>query len=82
MIVPFYISASSVQGFHFFHILTNTCCSTFLDDSYLNEYEVISQCGLICISLNTGGVEHIFMYLLIIYVSSLEKCLFWSFFHF
>ena len=64
-----------------FRILTNTCFPS-LDDSCLNECEVISQCRLICFSLNTDGVEHIFMYLLIIYVSSLEKCLFWSFVHF
>ena len=38
-----------------------------------NRCEVISHCGMICISLMINSVYHLFLYLLITYISSLEN---------
>jgi len=56
---PFFIPTRNVRGFQFLHVLANICYC-ILYDSYPSGFTVI----LICTSLMTNDVEHLFMCLL------------------
>ena len=74
--IPIYIFINSVQGFPFFCILTSTFVIPCLfNNCHSNSSEVISHCVLTFIPLLFSDIEHLFIYLLAIWIYSLEKCL-------
>ena len=70
MVAPVYISNNSTQEFPFSISLPTLVISCVFDNSHSNKWYPIV---LIFISLTINGVGHLFMYLLAICMSSLEK---------
>ena len=64
------------------HPLQHLGSLVFLMTTILTDTSAYLTVVLICISLVISDVEHLFMYLLVTWVSSLEKCLFRSSVHF
>ena len=75
MVILVWIPTYSVGVFHFLHTLSRIYCLDFLMAAILTSTSRHLIVGLTCISLIMHEVEHLFMSLLAIYVSYLDKWL-------
>ena len=78
----FYNPTTICKGSNFSTSLSTLGIFWFLESGHPNRCEVISHSGLTWISLIISNAEYIFICLLVICVSSLDKCLLKSFAHF
>ena len=78
--IPFYLPASKVWEYQFLHILSNTWCFLFIYFIvFIVAVPVGMKCYLLVVLSCISDVEHLFMYLVVICIPSLETCLFTSF---
>ena len=81
---PFYIFTSNGWSLQILHILRDTCYFLFFCLFTMVILVGVKRClmVLICVSQMTNDVEHLFICLLTIFISSLEKFLVKPFDHF
>ena len=79
MVVPFCITTRNVE-FHFFHIPPVLGVVSIFSICCFNRHIIILGVFLICISVMTNEIEHLFTGIFAICISSLVMCLYRHFF--